>query len=195
MIWEIVKQFNWVDFAVLFLLCWIIYFAAKNGFIVELFKLLGTVFAIYISFHYYTTLSDLIKNWFPIQVFPTDYLDFLVFFPLLILGYLVFVLIRNIVMNFIKVETVPTLSKWGGFTLGIARGVLTASLVIYLFAMSCIPYLTTSAQRSFLGKKLFNVAVGTYSGIWDGLMSKFITIEKINGTVFEVQKNFFNETN
>lgn len=195
MIWEIVKQFNWVDLVVLSLLCWIIYFAAKNGFITEVFKLLGIIFAVYISFHYYTALSDLIKSWLPVEAFPTDYLDFLVFLPLVVLSYLVFVLFRNVVMNFVKVETVPTVSKWGGFILGITRGVLTVSLVIYLFAISCIPYLTTSAQKSFLGKKLFNVAVGTYSGIWDGLISKFVLKEKINNTVFEVQKNFFNETN
>jgi len=193
MILEVLKQFNWVDVFVLLVLFRIIYIASKTGAIVELFKALGIIFATYVAFHYYTILSDLLRSRMPVEAFPLDFFDFVVFVPLLVLTYLTFVLFRNIICSYIKVETIPTLSKIGGFVIGIARGILTISLVIYMFAISCMPYLTTSAQKSYLGKRLFNVAVGTYTGLWDGLMSKFVPGEKINSAVSEIENKFINE--
>ena len=56
MIVEIIKQFNWVDIFVIILSVRVLYIAVKNGLPVELFKLLGTIAAIYLSLHYYTIL-------------------------------------------------------------------------------------------------------------------------------------------
>jgi len=193
MIPEILKQFNWVDIFVIVLLFRIIYISSKTGAIIELFKLLGIYFSLYITLHYYVDLSDLLRKSLPVEAFPTNFFDFIVFLPLLIVSYLVFVLLRSVFCNFVKIEAVPTVSKIAGFLLGVCRGILTISLVIYIFAISCMPYLFNSAQRSFLGKRLFNITVVTYTGTWDNFASKFMTQEKLNNTVVEAQKNFLNE--
>ncbi len=193
MILEIVKQFNWLDVFILLFIVRMIYIGARTGFFIELFKLVGIIFTIYISFHYYIALGDFVKDRYAPETVPIDFLDFLIFVSLAIAVYLIFVFLRNVVFHFIKMETVPILSKWGGFILGIIRGIFTISLVIYIFAISCMPYLITSAQKSYLGGRLLNISVSTYSGIWDGFMSKFGSDEKINSVIIENQNTFFNE--
>ena len=102
-------------------------------------------------------------------------------------------LLRSIFLHLVKMEAVPTLSKWGGFILGLARGFLTVSLIIFALVISSVAYLNTSVKKSYSGPRLLNVTVNVYTGIWDNLMSKFMTKEKFNKTVTEVQKDYLKE--
>lgn len=192
MVLEILKQFNWVDVVLVFLLFKISYTSLKNGFVVELFKFLGTVFSIYIAFHYFTILSDSLVRHVPEeQSFPVEFMDFLTCTGLLIAIYMLFVLLRNTLCHFIKMEAVAALSKWGGFLLGIGRAVLAASLVVFLLFISSIGYLSASAKNSYIGQRVFNVSVSTYETIWNGFMYKLATGEKFNNTVTQVQQEYF----
>ncbi len=187
---EIARQFNWVDILVIILLLRIGYIAIKNGIAAEFFKLPGIISAIYLSLHYYTALSDWIKSYvFAKQKMPLRFLDFLVCLVLAIIGYLIFVLLRSIFCRFVKMEAVPTLSKWGGLVLGVARGFLLVSLVVFMLAISSISYLKNSVKNSYSGQQLFNVATGTYSWLFNAVASKFIPGEKFNKTIFEDQED------
>lgn len=59
---SIIKAINWVDVCLLILLLRICYIALKNGFVHEVFKLLATVAALYISLHYYNVLADVVRS-------------------------------------------------------------------------------------------------------------------------------------
>lgn len=188
---DIIKQFNWLDYVVILILLRILYVSARNGFVVELFKLSGIIIAMYVSLHYYTQTADYLKERMPVEnLFPLQFLDFLVFITLVFISYSLFVLLRSFVCNFVKMEAVPALSKWGGFLLGTFRAVLTASLIIFILFISSITYVSDSTRQSYCGKKLFNLNVVTYSKLWDGLMSKFMTNEKFNQMVSEMQGKF-----
>lgn len=191
MLLEIIKQFNWLDYAVMLISLRILYVSARNGFVVELFKLSGIIIALYMSFHYYTAAADYLKERVSLgNHFPLEFLDFLVFIALVFVSYSLFVLLRSFVCNFVKMEAVPTLSKWGGFLLGIFRAVLTPGLIVFILFISSITYLSSSVHQSYYGKRLFNLTVATYSRLWDGLMSKFMTNEKFNQTISEMQEKF-----
>lgn len=191
MLLNILKQFNWVDIIIVFLLLRILYISAATGFVVELFKLIGTVSSIYISFHYFVICSDFVmRRVRPEQGFPLEFMDFLIFVLLAVIVYLVFVLVRNVTCHFLKMEAVPTLSKWGGLFLGFVRGILAASLVVFMLSISTIPYLNTSAKEAYSGRRLFNIAVSTYSNIWNGFMSKFAVNEKFNKIITGIQEDF-----
>lgn len=191
MLLDILQQFNWLDYVVMLVLFRILYVAAKNGFVVELFKLLGIIIAMYASMHYYIVATDYLNRRVSLEnIFPLEFLDFLVFIALVFVSYSLFILLRSFVCNFIKMEAVPTLSKWGGFLLGILRGIITASLIVFILFISSVSYLSDSAKQSYSGKKLFNITVAAYTGIWDGLMSKFMINEKFNETISEIQENF-----
>ncbi|MFA5157072.1 MAG: CvpA family protein [Candidatus Omnitrophota bacterium] len=194
MLLGIFRQFNWLDVFIVFLLLKIIYAAVKNGFIVELFKFLGTVFSVYIAFHYFTILSDFFMRRVPEEHgFPLEFMDYVVCLALLVSVYLVSVFLRSLFCHFVKMEAVPTLSKWGGLILGIGRGLIAASLVVFMMFVSTTNYLSASAKDSYIGRRIFNVSISTYTAVWDGLMNKLAPKEKYNNTVTEIQQSYFAE--
>lgn len=190
MLMNILKQINWVDIFVALLILRILYISAKTGVVVEVFKLIGIIVTIYISLHYYTTFSDYLINRVPVKQLSLKFLDFVTFVSLVFLTYALFVLIRNLFCHFIKMEAEPALSKWGGFILGIFRGVLAASLIISILSISSINYLNDSARKSYFGGRLFGISLRAYSVLWNNLMSKFMTNEKFNKQVLKIQDTF-----
>lgn len=186
MIANILTRLNWIDFIVLSVLIRVLYVGGKNGFIVELFKLIGITFTTYVSLHYYVKFSDFIVQRLPKMQVPMEFVHFLVFILLVAVSYSIFVLVRRAFCNLVKMEAAPVLSKWGGVFLGIGRGILTSSLVIIVLLMSIFPYLNASVRKSYSGRPLFSVAAGTYSVIWNGFMSKFMAGEKFNDAISKI---------
>lgn len=190
---DIAKQFNWVDILVVILLLRIGYVALRNGLVIEFFKILGTVTAIYLSLHYYTALSDWVRMRLGSEKVPLEFLDFLFFVVLAIGGYSIFVVLRSVFSRFIKMEAVPKLDKWGGFILGMGRGVLLVGLVIFMLGISGVDYLKSSIKGSYSGRRLVKIAPDAYSWLWNALASKFASNEKFNKTILKVQEGFTQE--
>ncbi len=193
MLLSTLKQFNWVDIAAIILLMRIGYVALKNGFFVELLKLLGTIFAVYLSLHYYIIFSDYMGSRIGIKNTQIEFVSVIAFVALAISGYLVFVLLRAVFSRFIQMEAVPRLHKWGGFILGLLRGILLFSLITFIFLISGFSYLTHSVQNAYSTKFFFKIAPATYTSLWDGIAAKFMTQEKFNQAVPEVQKSLEQE--
>lgn len=187
MLLGILRQINWVDILVLLVAARVCYIAAKRGFFIELFKLLGTVLGIYLAFHYYTLVSDWVGKRIKIPGMPLDFFDFIFFIILFLLGYAIFILLRETFTHLVKTEVLPKLNAWGGFILGIGRAVLLSSLIIYMLAISSINYLKNSVVTSYSGKSLFRVSVLAYTTIWDKFMSKFMAKEKLNKIFREIE--------
>lgn len=190
MILDILSQFNWVDILIITLLIRIGYVSLKNGLAPEFFKLLGTLLALYLSLHYYTSVSDFFRRRFSTEAMPLEFLDFICVNILAVLGYLSFVLLRSVFCHFIKADAVPQLNKWGGLVLGAFRGVLLVSLITFTLAISSITYLKDSVKNSYSVAHVLKIAPNTYSWIWNKFMSKFMTAEDFNKSVLEVQENF-----
>jgi uncharacterized membrane protein required for colicin V production len=190
MLLEIIRQFNWVDMLIVIIFIRICYIAMDRGFIVEIFKLFGTFFALYLSLHYYTHLSDAIRSKISMGIMPLEFFDFLCFLILLFAGYAFFIILREVFGRFFKTEAVPTLSKWGGLILGIVRSFLLTSILCFSLVIACLTYFKLSVRNSFTGQRMFRVAPMVYSGIWEGFMSKLMTTEKYNSTIREVQEDF-----
>lgn len=190
MFFTTLKNFNWVDLVAIILFFRICYLAAAKGVITEIFKLLGVVCAIYLSMHYFTVLSDFFRLHKGTHVIPLSFLDFLSFIILIVIGYLIFVLLRLILGRFAKMETTPKISRIGGLILGFARAYLCVSLVIFSLAISSISYFRKSAEKAYYGRFLFRSNVDTYAWMWNKFFSKFMRGEKYNPTVTEVQDYF-----
>lgn len=188
---NVIQRFNWVDIFVIILSLRILYIAFKTGFVSELFKLLGTLLAVYIGLHYYTAFSDLLRSRFGVEKkIPLDFLDFICFILLVAIAYLVGILFRQVFCRLIKLEAVPKLNQWGGFVIGVFRAVLLSGLFAFIFSITTIHYLHNKVAESYFGNSLIKVAPQAYSSIWYGFMSKFTPSEKFNTTVLEVEKNF-----
>lgn len=189
MLLNMLKQFNWLDIFILIMIFRICLIAVKGGFTTEFFKFLGTITAIFISMHYCILAADYIRGQLPIEgkVY-LGLIDSLVFLSLAVLGYLLFVLLRNAFNNFVKIETVSALNKWGGLILGGFRSVLLVSLVSFTLVVSGIPYFKNSVKHSYLGTRLIFVAPDTYGWIWASIFSKFTPSEKEGSIVVNIKK-------
>jgi uncharacterized membrane protein required for colicin V production len=191
MLLDILKQINWVDIFLLILTLRVCFVAVKSGFPVELFKLAGTVAAVYLSLHYYISLAGYVFNWLPLEkIIPLDLLEFLIFLVLAIGGYFIFILLRSVFSRFLKMEAVSALNKWGGLLLGIARAVLLSSLMILVLILSNVKYFKKSVQESYLGQHLSAVAPDTYTWIWNSIVSKFSATEKYNEVIPAIKEEF-----
>jgi len=184
---------NWVDILVLLLAVRIIFVALKGGALAEFFKLCGTVFAIYVSLHYYIAISDSIRVHMGWKKFPVEFFDFLICLFLAAASYGSFIFIRAVVVSLLKTQsqTKPRLNKLGGIVFGLVRMVLLMSLVIFLMTISSITYIKKSVKRSYFGGELFQLSTNTYITIWDGFTSKFMHDEKQNKIVREIHEDFF----
>lgn len=184
-----IREINWVDICAAIVLLRALYVSVRNGLVVELFKLTGTVLAVYLSFHYYTVFSDAMAGRLPVlgEKIPLRFLDFLSFLILAASGNLVFVALRIVFYRFIHLDAAIELNRWGGLILGLARGVLYAGLIIFMLLISSISYFNKSVNNSYVGRELIKLAVSTYKGLWDNLGSRLAPGEKFNNTILEVQ--------
>jgi succinate dehydrogenase hydrophobic anchor subunit len=138
--------------------------------------------------HYYVVFSDYLvgRLWF--KALAGDFMNFLSFLILALIGYLVFLGLRIIFVKFIKAESTPGLHKWGGIIIGTARGFLLASLIVFALAISGLDYVHKSVGNSYLGRYWVGVGSSVYSGIWKNIMSKFMNAEKFNPAILNVRK-------
>jgi len=192
MLLDILRQFKWLDVVIVILFIRICYVALKNGFSSELFKFLGTLSAIYISFHYYTILSDMLQKQTRLNGMPLDFVDFFIFIVLVLIGYFIFVVLRMFLSRFMQLEAVSALNKWGGLCLGVMRAFFLIGLLSFILVISSTVYLSQSVKSSYLGKRSFAIAPNTYRWLWNNLFSKFSSEEKINQDITEVE-NIFKE--
>ena len=182
---KMLGQFNFLDIIVLIILFRICYISVKMGLAVELFKLLGILFSIFIASQYYTALADFIHKRFITSGIPLDFIDFLIFLILASLAYVGFVLLRSAFCRFMKMEAAPKISRYGGLILGLARGYFTVGLLIYILMISRVDYLNNAVKYSYLGSRAASISAETYSWIWANIFSKFSPQEKFNSAVNE----------
>ena len=190
MIAEILAQFNFLDFIILIVLFRICYIAAKMGLSIEIFKLSGVIFSTYIALHYYTTISDLVQRRFFPKAMPLEFMDFIIFVLLIIVGYLCFVGLRSILFRFVQLNAIPRINQFVGLVLGIVRGFLVVGLLTFTLAISSVNYFISSVKHSYLAGKVFAISPQTYDWLWNNIFSKFSAQEKFNSTVTEVMDKF-----
>lgn len=180
-------KLKWFDFFIIILLIRTCYIAIKCGIIIEIFKTLGTILAIFLSLHFYTFVSESLNSRFSISIIPLEFLDFLVFVLLAICGYFAFLILRMTFLRLVKTEAISLFNKWGGLTLGILRGILLIGLVTYALVISSVVYLKTSVNNSYFGKTAISIAPSVYRGLWTAIVSKFSAKDSYNQYVDETK--------
>jgi len=183
MLAEIVNRLNWIDLVFVILLIRTCYVAIRNGFLVEIFKISGSVLAVYLGCHYYASLAAFFHSRMGAEGSSAAFPETLSFIALCSLGYGIFILPRRLLMRFLKVEAAQILNSWGGFLLGLCRGVLFSGMLFLAFSISTRDYLHSSVAQSLSGRRLVDTIAGTYGGIWNTVMSKFMHGEQYNASL------------
>jgi membrane protein required for colicin V production len=151
-----IPQTNWVDVIVIILLIRGGYIGFAQGFSVELFKTLGAVTATVSALLYYEHLAAWLTSY---AFLPLQISRFISFSALVVLLLLVFKVVRVVVVKILHLELLGKLERWAGFVLALARSVIFASLLLFVFTLLPIDYIKESvAEKSFFGPYLEPVA-------------------------------------
>ncbi|MBN1913908.1 MAG: CvpA family protein [Candidatus Omnitrophica bacterium] len=183
---EIIKRLNWLDIFYVIVLVRIFYVTLCSEFTRELFKFLGAMLAAYLSLHYYISLGGLFLKITHLSKTFIPFLTFLSFILLAVLGYIIFIVLRNIFFRFFNIQPNPELDKWGGLILSMIRGFLILSIFSYGLAISPISYFKNSTKDSLSGRYIIRVAPFVYLGMWNILMSKFMVGEDVSPFAWEI---------
>lgn len=173
---EFFLKINWVDIfiALIVLRCFVV--GVRRGFVVEIFKCLGTVAAIFTSFQYYLKLADLLKGYLPVKPHIVENISFVI---LAITSYLVFVLLRSLFLLIFKFEATSVIEKIVGFIFGFLRGILLTSLMLVFFVMLNNTYISKSIDKSRIGNNVLVVAHRAYSFISINIFKNILTKEEV----------------
>ena len=119
---------NWVDIIVIIFLIRGGYIGLNRGFSVELFKTLGAIVATVLSLLYYDKAGEWLASHSFLSFQIANTISFLVLvFSLLI----VFRIVRILLFRILHLELFYGLERGGGFTLGLARSIVFASLFLF----------------------------------------------------------------
>lgn len=179
---EFLQHLNWLDLLTGGLFGRAVYIGIKRGFVIEIFKVIGTIAALYITLHYCTAFSKFLHEQFRIQTAFTDIFSFGFLWGFIIL---VAKLVRDTLLMLVHIEPQGPLNKWGGLILGVVRGLLLASLTLVYFEFTNIDSLKKYVHSSVLGKRLVRMAPDMYEGCYEGLIVKFFPKEELNKSILK----------
>ncbi len=153
---DFIPETNWVDIIVIIFLIRGGYIGLIQGFSVELFKTLGAIGATVLSLLYYNKLGLWLSSHSFLSLQIADFLSFLALvFALLF----IFRALRILIFKISHLQLIFALEKWGGFTLGLARSIVFASLFLFLLVLLPIQYIKESVEvTSLSGPYLKEVA-------------------------------------
>lgn len=185
MIDRILTTVNWVDVVVCLTIIWIVFTGIKNGLVKELFHLLGTIFSVFISFHYYSAISGLFIKKTPIS---ESAVDVIVFLLLWFFSFLAFRFFEKGVFFIFTIEVQSMVDKWGSAVFAIVRAALITSMCMFLLLLTQSTYLQNQALSSFSRKGLLFFAPKLYLNVFEDLIHPLFPNENRNNHVSSVMK-------
>ena len=152
---EILNSINWIDILMGVVLIRALYIGLKGGLVIELFKLLGVFFAVFITLHYYSAISKFVQDKVHLPPAATDLSSFAFLWAIVILA---FKFIREGFTMLFKIEAHSLFDRWGGLAMGVVRGFLLCSLLVLLLRISAIEYFVKNLEKSMSGAKLASLS-------------------------------------
>jgi|GEM_PF-1558779 len=186
---EVLKKLNWVDIFTIFLILRLCYIAVDKGLPIEISKLFSTIFAIYLSLHYYLAFGAIMRGKAEPTEIAADFFDLVAFGLLFAAGYLTFVVVRKVFLREPKEGAATLVIRLACITAGLVRGVLLVSLISYLLLISGVDYFKKSVIESYSGNYIVKAAPATYDFFWYNIVSKFANNQQHNLSIAEVTQN------
>ncbi len=178
---EALSGFNWVDVLLAAICIRTVYVGVKNGFVVEMFKTLGVLFAVFVTLHYYGGMSKFIQEKTHLPQGITDAVIFGILWALVVV---IFKFVRDGFTVLFRVEAHSLLDRWGGLAVCVFRAALLCSMAVLLLRALSSDYLTKNLQKSLTAPKLVWLSPRVYEACYDNFVSKFFPNETLNKSVF-----------
>ena len=168
----IIKTINWVDILVVILLIRTTYIGLSQGFAVEVFKSIGLICASVVSMHNYNRLGEFVNSYSFFSSPTASKAGSFIILTCAVL--LVFKLLRIIFQFIAKIEVVSWLERFGGIIIGLCRGVLLSSVILFILTLMPPEYVKRSVDTNSLsGPYLVKITPATYDFI-----IKFLPLSK-----------------
>lgn len=161
MVDSVIKKLNWIDVLIIILLVRTTYVGFKKGFLVEIFKFVGGVLAIFIANRYYVELAKFVSGHSFLTMEASRVLSFI---ALAFLGYGIIKLLQRLTFLVMKIEVVKGVEKFGGIIVGFLRGIVVSSLILMTLIVMSSSYLTKSVkENSSLGPHVLRFGYWFYN--------------------------------
>lgn len=157
---DVFQRINWVDVLVVILLIRTSYIGAKNGLAIEISKISGVLFGLYLGLRYYSEAGAWITSKISL---PQEIAEGLSLFSLLLISIAALKLTGFGLSKVFKVTFADKVSKWGGFLAGFLRGGLILSLLFMICSVIQVEYFVKSIEeRSLTGPGIQKIAPFMY---------------------------------
>jgi uncharacterized membrane protein required for colicin V production len=184
MLTQIFKSINWVDVAAAALFARLIFISVKNGFVVEIFKFLGVICAVFFGLHLYSRFAEVLVHK---TTLPLASWQFLMFLGIWILVGFGFKFLRDGVMLLFKVETTHQgFDQYAAGFLAAGRAIFISSMVIFALLLMHHPFLHRQAASSWAYKITGKAAPNTYSFLYHNVVGRLFPGQQFNADVFAV---------
>ena len=184
MLTSFVKNINWVDVGLFVLCARVILISVKTGFVVEVFKFLGVLGALFVSLHYYAVCAAWAVRKIPLS--PESW-QFLMFTGLCGVIILAFKFLRDGILLLFKVQTTHQgFDKYAAGFLGAGRAIFLSTLVIFALLLLRHEYIHRQTVLSKGYQITAKAGPNTYSFLYHQVIGKLFEGEKFNADVFAV---------
>ena len=186
MLTDIARQFNWLDITFIILLIRICYIAQDKGALVEIFKVSGVLCGILLAFENFNFLGAFIREKFS---FSPELLNALCFVALLIFGYFIFVVFRDLILRFVKrKEKLTSLDRIIALMLGAFRASVIFSLLLLALLLSGKENFRNDTKRSYLAAYFLELSPRAHSFIFNTIVKKIKPDFQANPIIQETLK-------
>ncbi len=190
MIENILGSINWVDLLMLAIVIRMVYSGWQGGIVIGLFKLLATLFAVFITLHYFVEVG----KFFVFRLHFSKILAETVAFCLLWLVItLVFVIVRDGLVAIFKLRSGGDLDHWGGAVVALFRSLLVCSMTFVLVYVWKADYFVKLARNSLTAPSLEGMAPDLYQWTFEKVCEPFFAGEKLNRRVLKLRSTELEE--
>lgn len=174
---------NAVDLVMAIVIASVLVLGRKDGIITELFKLIGVLFSVFLTLHYYTRFADLLRA----QYFEKDSsTEFLAFFLLAVPTLIATAFMSRGWAEILRIKTYEQIDRWGNVVLSLVRGYFLCGFLFLALFLSHHDLAMPTARAS-LSRALFqNAALGFYKATYSALIEKRFPREMINSHAFDL---------
>lgn len=174
---------NIIDLFMAIVIATIVFSGARKGIIVEIFKLFGVLFTIFIALHYYTHFASVLK----VQFFGKESSpEFLAFSILVVLIFVSFILISQGWGLILKIKISEKVDRYGGIVLSLIRSYFLCGLIFFALILSNHSYISPEARRSISSSIFQYVAIDTYQETYTALIGRFFAKEQRNEAALDL---------
>ncbi len=182
MIREILTIVNIVDVVVFFIFIRSAYIGFTQGLIVELFKMMGILFATFFTLHYFIILTSYLGGVLPL---PMDMIVVVAYIMIWVIMVALFAVVRQgWMLGFPPIEKTFIYKILGG-VLGTIRAMFVSGLLFLVIFISSSAILVQSARSSFAGFYLKSISVDFYKSCYMNFIVRVFPKEPMNDKIFE----------